>query len=104
MIMTLDSIKPQIETLAHDWSTGAERNFASDVISAKYNAAEGGFKVVDRALDLAGGYAINKRSELERLFRDSRLGRIHPANTALAHEFVAKLNLGLDPDEMPRWG
>ena len=30
------------------------------------------------------------RAELERLFRDARLGRIHPGNTLLTHEVVGK--------------
>jgi alkylation response protein AidB-like acyl-CoA dehydrogenase len=41
---------------------------------------------------------------LERLFRDARLGRIHPANSFLTHEFVAKTALGINPDEQSRWG
>jgi hypothetical protein len=38
------------------------------------------------------------------LFRDSRLGRIHPGNSLLTHEVVGKLSLGINPDEQPRWG
>ena len=45
-----------------------------------------------------------KKSELERLYRDARAGRFHPANSALTHEPVAKAVLGIDPDEQPRWG
>jgi len=45
-----------------------------------------------------------KKSELERLSRDCRAGRFHPANSAFAHELVAKLTLGINPDEQPRWG
>ncbi len=105
MRLILDSITPQLDSLAQDWSNGVEgRNYASDVVSAKYTATEGSFKVVDTALELVGGFAINKRSELERLFRDSRLGRIHPVNSALTHELVAKFALGLDPDDLQRWG
>jgi len=37
-------------------------------------------------------------------FRDARLGRIHPANSMLTHELAAKLTLGINPDETPRWG
>jgi hypothetical protein len=29
---------------------------------------------------------------------------IHPANGFLAHEFLAKLTLGINPGEQPRWG
>ena len=40
----------------------------------------------------------------EQLFRDARLGRIHPGNTLLTHELVGKMSLGINPDEQPRWG
>jgi hypothetical protein len=33
-----------------------------------------------------------------------RLGRIHPLNRLGVYETVAKAALGVDPDEMPRWG
>ena len=49
-------------------------------------------------------FGMFKKSELERLFRDARAGRFHPANSHLAHELVAKTALGIDPDEQPRWG
>ena len=45
-----------------------------------------------------------KKNELERLFRDARLGRIHPANSSLSRELVAKVALGINPDSTPRWG
>jgi hypothetical protein len=38
------------------------------------------------------------------LIRDARLGRIHPANSFLTHEVVAKTALGISLDEQPRWG
>jgi hypothetical protein len=41
---------------------------------------------------------------MERLFRDARAGRFHPANAALTHELIAKMRLGIDLDEQPRWG
>ena len=44
------------------------------------------------------------RLRIERLFRDARLSRIHPTNSALSHEVIAKLTLGIDPDAQPRWG
>jgi hypothetical protein len=45
-----------------------------------------------------------KSSELERLFRDCRAGRFHPANSVLTHEIVGKTILGINPDALPRWG
>ena len=74
------------------------------IVGTKFNAVEGAWRVVDTAFDLGGGFGIFKRNELERLFRDARLGRIHPANSALTREFVAKTALGISPDESPRWG
>jgi alkylation response protein AidB-like acyl-CoA dehydrogenase len=74
------------------------------IAAAKYRAVEGAWRVVDTALDLAGGFGIFKASGLERLVRDARLGRIHPANACLTREFVAKTALSISPDETPRWG
>ena len=39
-----------------------------------------------------------------RLVRDARLVGIHPANSFLTHEVVAKTALGISLDEQPRWG
>jgi alkylation response protein AidB-like acyl-CoA dehydrogenase len=74
------------------------------LLGTKYNAVEGAWKVVATAFDLDGGFGIFKKNEMERLFRDAHLGRIHPTNSALTRELVAKTALGLNPDEMPRWG
>jgi hypothetical protein len=46
----------------------------------------------------------SSRGGLERLFRDARLGRLHPANPFLTREIVAKTALGISLDEAPRWG
>ena len=56
------------------------------------------------ALDVAGGFGIFRKAGLERLFRDARLGRMHPANLMLTREIVAKTALGIGLDETPRWG
>ena len=53
------------------------------IVAAKYHAVEGAWKIVDRAMDVSGGFGMFKKSELERLFRDARAGRFHPANSAL---------------------
>jgi alkylation response protein AidB-like acyl-CoA dehydrogenase len=60
--------------------------------------------VADKALDVAGGFGIFPASGIERLLRDARIGRLHPANAYLTREVVAKIVLGLDPAEPPRWG
>jgi len=78
--------------------------WGAKIVAAKCRATEGAFRVVDLALEVAGGFGVFHRSGLERMFRDARLGRIHPANGFLARELVAKTALGINPDEQPRWG
>jgi alkylation response protein AidB-like acyl-CoA dehydrogenase len=106
MTLTLDTIEPHLERVAADWSAGVDHGPAwpKEIFSAKYHAVESSWKVVDMALDAAGGFGIFRRSGLEQIFRDARLGRIHPANSMLTHEIVAKTVLGISPDETPRWG
>jgi alkylation response protein AidB-like acyl-CoA dehydrogenase len=74
------------------------------IVATKYNAVETAWKIADRAMEVSGGFGMFKKSELERLFRDARAGRFHPANSSLAHEIVGKLVLGLNPDDPQRWG
>lgn len=105
IVMELEAIGPHLDTIAREWSEGvAHPDWPVKIVAAKYRAVEGAFRIVDRALDLSGGFGMFKKSELERLFRDCRAGRFHPANSALSHELVAKLSLGINPDEQPRWG
>jgi alkylation response protein AidB-like acyl-CoA dehydrogenase len=93
MVMELEAIEPHIEKIAQDWSNGVDHghDWGLKLMSAKYRAAEGAWKVVDTCLDLSGGFGIFRRAGLERLWRDARLGRIHPANSALAHELGGRL-------------
>jgi alkylation response protein AidB-like acyl-CoA dehydrogenase len=103
--MELEAIGPHLDAVTRDWSDGVKHpDWPIKIVSAKYRAVEGAWRVVDRAMDLSGGFGMFKKSELERLFRDARAGRFHPANSLLSHEFVGKLTLGINPDEQPRWG
>jgi alkylation response protein AidB-like acyl-CoA dehydrogenase len=105
MVMELEAINAQTDAVTNDWSAGVQHpDWPIKIVAAKYRAVEGAWKIVDRAMDVSGGFGMFKKSELERLFRDARAGRFHPANSALAHEVVGKLSLGLNPDELPRWG
>jgi alkylation response protein AidB-like acyl-CoA dehydrogenase len=105
IVLELEAIGPHLEAIAQDWSQGVQHpDWPVKIVAAKYHAVEGAFRIVDRAMDLSGGFGMFRKSELERLFRDCRAGRFHPANSALTHELAAKLTLGIDPDESPRWG
>jgi len=106
MSLALAPVEPLLERIAEDWSTGVDHGaeWPAKIFSAKYVAVENAWRAVDRAIDVAGGFGIFKKAGLERLFRDARLGRIHPANSFLTHEVVAKTALGVGLDESPRWG
>jgi alkylation response protein AidB-like acyl-CoA dehydrogenase len=106
MVIELESVGPHLDRIAEDWSNdvdyGAE--WAVKIFAAKYRAVEASWRVVDMGLDVAGGHGIFRSAGYERLLRDARLGRIHPANTFLTHEVVGKIALGIGLDESPRWG
>nr|MDQ3081938.1 acyl-CoA dehydrogenase [Gemmatimonadota bacterium] len=106
MGIELEGVGPHLDRIADDWSNGVDHGamWVAKIMAAKYHAVESSWKVIDRAMDLAGGWGIFRRAGLERLFRDARLGRIHPANSMLTHEIVGKSLLGISPDEQPRWG
>ena len=106
MVIELESIGPHLESVAEDWSNGIDHGaqWPSKIFSAKYRAVEGSWRVVDLGLEVAGGSGIFRSAGYERLVRDARLGRIHPANSFLTHEIVAKTALGISLDEQPRWG
>jgi alkylation response protein AidB-like acyl-CoA dehydrogenase len=105
MGLLLEEIEPHLEKIADDWSNGVDHGPAwpAKIFAAKHHAVEASWRVVDRALDVAGGWGIFRRAGLDRLFRDARLGRMHPANSMLTHEIMAKTLLGINPDEAPRW-
>lgn len=106
MVIELEAIEPHLEAVAEDWSKGVDygAQWPSKIFAAKYHAVEGAWRVVDRGLDVSGGNGIFRAAGYERLVRDARLGRIHPANSFLTHEVVAKTALGIGLDEQPRWG
>jgi alkylation response protein AidB-like acyl-CoA dehydrogenase len=108
MVIELETIEAMIERAAQGWADNRDPARAGEclvrVIAAKCRGVDSAWKVVDSALELAGGFGIFRAAGLERIFRDARLGRIHPANSFLSHELLAKLTLGINPDEQPRWG
>jgi alkylation response protein AidB-like acyl-CoA dehydrogenase len=106
MAIELESIGPHLDAVAEEWSNGVDHgaDWPAKIFAAKYRAVEGSWRFVDLGLDVAGGLGIFRSAGYERLIRDARLGRMHPANSFLAHEVVAKTALGISLDEQPRWG
>jgi len=108
MVIELETAEAVLDRAARDWAENTDpANVGSlliRVVAAKYRAVESSWRLVDLAMELAGGMGIFRAAGLERTFRDARLGRIHPANSFLTHELLAKMTLGINPDEQPRWG
>jgi alkylation response protein AidB-like acyl-CoA dehydrogenase len=94
-----------LERTARDWTNGAEHaDWPVRLVATRSFVINQAYSIVDTALDLSGGAGAFKRSRLEQLFRDVRMGRFHPGNTLMAHEVIGKMTLGVDPDIQPRWG
>ena len=105
MRMAYDAAEALLERTTADWAGGVEHaDWPVRVIGTRQTVINNAFDIVDRALDLSGGAGAFKRNRIEQLFRDVRMGRFHPGNTLLAHELIAKLCLGIDPDATQRWG
>jgi alkylation response protein AidB-like acyl-CoA dehydrogenase len=105
MRMAYDAAEALLDRTASDWAAGVDHpDWPVRLVSARQVVINNAYDIVDRALDLTGGAGAFKRSRIEQLFRDVRMGRFHPGNTMLAHELIAKLCLGVDPDASPRWG
>lgn len=106
MRIQLEAITAHLDRVCEDWVTGVDHGMAwpLKIMACKHDVVTRAWSIVDTAFDLTGGAGIFKRSRFEQLFRDARLGRIHPGNTLLTHEVVGKLSLGINPDEQPRWG
>ena len=106
MALALDPVGPHLDKLADDWSNDVDHGatWPAKIVSAKYHAVEACWRIVDLAMEVSGGAGMFRSNELERLFRDARCGRFHPANTFLVHEIVAKTTLGIDLGEQPRRG
>jgi alkylation response protein AidB-like acyl-CoA dehydrogenase len=106
IVLNLEAMAPQLRELTQDWSAGVDHGpyWVVKIVGTKHNVVEGAWRIADLAMDISGGWGMFKKSELERLYRDCRAGRFHPATSALTHELIGKGVLGIDPDEQPRWG
>jgi len=104
MYLELDAMRAVVDRLADDFAAGVDHGagWTMQILSAKWRAAEGAKRVVDIAVDVAGGQAIFRSSELERLYRDVRAGGFHPGTHAFTHEMVGKTALGVAGDGA-RW-
>jgi alkylation response protein AidB-like acyl-CoA dehydrogenase len=106
IVIELEGVIPHVDRIADDWSKGVDHGglWPAKLVAAKYHCVESAFRVVDLALEVSGGRGMLKTNELERLYRDVRCGRFHPANAMVVHEVVGKSALGVPGEPGPRWG
>jgi alkylation response protein AidB-like acyl-CoA dehydrogenase len=106
MMLELEGAIPHLDRIAQDWTDGVDHGgmWPAKLVAAKHHGVEAAFRCVDRAMDLSGGRGMFRSDEMERIFRDCRAGRFHPANTMLVHEVVGKSALGILGESGPRWG
>ncbi len=114
MIMRCDAMEPHLNAVAEGYSASVAQagswtphqegpGWVSKIVGLKEIVSREALAVSNLAVEAVGGLGVAKKSEFERLLRDARMGPIHPANPALSHELVAKINLGIDLDAQPRW-
>jgi alkylation response protein AidB-like acyl-CoA dehydrogenase len=106
MMIELEGLIPHVDRIADDWSNGVDHGgmWPAKLVAVKYRCVEGAFRVVDLAMDVSGGRGMFRGDELERIYRDARCGRFHPANSMTVHEVVGKSALGVLGEPGPRWG
>jgi alkylation response protein AidB-like acyl-CoA dehydrogenase len=66
-------------------------------------ATSAAVRVVDKALEVAGGGSYFKRSPLDRLYRDVRAGKFHPLGYYDSLELIGKAELGIATRQTPRF-
>ena len=106
MVMELDAITAHVDRVADDWAQDVDHGLCGRpaLSSAKYRCVEGAFRIVDTAMDVSGGRGMFRGDELERIYRDTRCGRFHPANSMVVHEVVGKSALGNLGEVNHGWG
>jgi len=106
IVILVEAIIPHAERIAEDWTNGVDHGamWPPKLVAAKYHCVEGAFRAVDLAMDVSGGRGMFRDDELERLYRDARCGRFHPANAMVVHEVIGKSALGVLGEAGPRWG
>jgi alkylation response protein AidB-like acyl-CoA dehydrogenase len=106
MFIELEGMVAHVDRIAQDWTNDVDHGglWPAKLVAAKYRCVEGAYRVADLALDVSGGRGMFRGDELERIYRDARCGRFHPANSMVVHEVVGKSALGVLGDDGPRWG
>lgn len=95
-----------IRTSAEDWMSdpwGVEEAGVKGGI-CKFVTSNNHQRVVNLAMEIAGGPGLFRSEGLERRYRDVRGAKVHPPSDVGALELIAKAALGIPRDFDPRWG
>jgi butyryl-CoA dehydrogenase/short/branched chain acyl-CoA dehydrogenase len=68
--------------------------FVKEAAMAKYFAAEAAEKIASRAIEIHGGVGVTKDYPVEKLWRDSKIGRIYEGTGNIQLLTIAKKLLG----------
>jgi alkylation response protein AidB-like acyl-CoA dehydrogenase len=86
----------QARFLTLDAAARADRGepFRAEAAMAKLVASEAGSRVVDRAMQIHGGYGVTKDLPLERWFREMRIRRIGEGPSEVQRLIIARDLIG----------
>jgi alkylation response protein AidB-like acyl-CoA dehydrogenase len=106
MCALMETSRAIIRTSAEDWMAKPwdveEGGYKAGI--CKYVVTNNNMKVVNLAMDIAGGPGLFRKFGIERHYRDVRAGKAHPPSDVGALEAAAKYHLGIPRDFQPRWG
>jgi len=89
--LALQAARSLLMDAATEWGDGSQADLVFPrIIAAKHLAIDTAIAVADKAMRIAGGASISRGLPLERLFRDTRAGTMHPPSGDLALETVGR--------------
>ena len=71
------------------WMMDNKQDATKAASMAKYYAAEAAFDIVNKSLQLHGGYGYSKEYEIERLYRDVRVNSIYEGSSQVQQIVIA---------------
>ncbi len=86
---------------ASPWTAEEARRHGS---ACTYVTSTNHTRVLELAMDVAGGPGLFRAAGLERRYRDVRGAKAHPPSAMVALEEIAKSRLGIAWGSSPRWG
>ncbi|MBI5946593.1 MAG: acyl-CoA/acyl-ACP dehydrogenase [Chloroflexi bacterium] len=106
MIALNEASRAVIRSAAEDWMARpwSPEDGGSKAGVCKYIVTNNNVRVLNLAMDIAGGPGLYRKFGLERLYRDVRAGKAHPPSDVNALEMIGKRQLGIAGDFRPRWG